>query len=123
MRYNPDIAPDPEEWLASSEADRLDAVRRYHRHARDRAGNLELHAGIHVVVENQLAERHRDATEAMSRLLAGGLRRHKALHAVGSVLAEELFDVLKFERTHDPELYSRKLQELTADAWRAAREN
>jgi Domain of unknown function (DUF1841) len=120
VRYNPEIAPDPDEWLASTEADRIDAVRRGHQTARHQAGSPQLHAAIHVTVENQLAEGHRDATEAMNRLLAGGLRRHEALHAIGSVVAAEMFEILKSKRTHDAEIYSRKLQQLTAAAWRAA---
>jgi len=118
MRYDPEIAPDPDEWLASTEAERLDAVRRRHQTARHQAGSPQLHVAIHVTVENQLAERHRDATEAMDRLLAEGLRRHEALHAIGSVVAAEMFEILKSGRIHDPEVYSRKLQELTAAAWR-----
>jgi hypothetical protein len=76
---------------------------------------------MHVTVENQLAEHHPAATDAMNRLVADGLRRHDALHAIGSVLAEELFVMPKFKRVHDPEVYSRRLPSLTAAAWRAAR--
>ena len=56
----------------------------------------------------------------MNRLIADGLRRHEALHAIGSVVAAEMFEMLKSKRTHDPEVYSRKLQRLTVAAWRAA---
>jgi hypothetical protein len=118
MRYDPEVAPDPVEWLASAEADRLDAVRRHHQRARHDSGGPQLHAAIHVAVETQLAERHPAATDAMSRLVADGLRRHEALHAIGSVVAAEMFDIVKSKRTHDPEGYSRKLQRLTAAAWR-----
>ncbi|HEU4369559.1 MAG TPA: hypothetical protein VFV05_15160 [Methylomirabilota bacterium] len=54
----------------------------------------------------------------MNRLIAEGLRRHDALHAIGSVVAAEMYDIVKSKRTHDPEAYSRKLQHLTAAAWR-----
>jgi hypothetical protein len=56
----------------------------------------------------------------MNRLVLDGLRRHEALHAIGSVVAAEMFEILKSKRPHDPEVYSRRLQELTASAWRAA---
>jgi hypothetical protein len=42
-----------------------------------------------VAVETQLAEGHAEATAALDRLLQEGLDRHEALHAIGSVLAEE----------------------------------
>ena len=118
MRYDPEVAPDRDRWLASSEEDRFAAVRRHHKKARHEAGNPRLHVAIHVAVENQLAELHPAATEAMHRLVAEGLRRHEALHAIGFVLAEEMFEILKSKRPHDPEVYSRRLQELTAAAWR-----
>lgn len=118
MRYDPEVAPDPVEWLAATEADRLAAVRRHHHSAEHDPGSPQLHAAIHVAVETQLAERHPAVTDAMSRLIADGLRRHEALHAIGSVVAAEMFDIVKSKRTHDPEAYSRRLQHLTAAAWR-----
>jgi hypothetical protein len=102
-----------------SEFDRLDAVRRHHKKAKCRAGNARVHAAIHVTVENQLAEGHPEATAAMARLLAEGLDRHDALHAIGSVVAHEIFDIVKVERQHDPEMYARRLRSLTAASWRA----
>lgn len=119
MRYDPEVAPDPARWLATPEADRLDAVRRHHKKAKCRSGSPELHAVIHITVETQLAERHVAATAAMDRLIAEGLERHEALHAIGSIVAAEMFDVVKSKRTHDPEAYSRKLGKLTAASWRA----
>jgi hypothetical protein len=53
MRSDPDGPPDSPEWLAAPEGDRLDAVRRHQRIARCRTGNPELHAAVHVIVENQ----------------------------------------------------------------------
>lgn len=119
MRYDPEAAPDPVKWLAMTEADRLAVVLRYQRSVKHHAGSPQLHAAIHVTVETQLAERHPAATDAMNRLIADGLRRHEALHAIGSVVAAEMFEIVKSKRTHDPEAYSRKLQSLTATAWRA----
>ena len=118
MRYDAESAPDPVEWLATTEEGRLAAVRRHHQNAQHDPGSPQLHAAIHVAVETQLAERHPSATDAMSRLVATGLRRHEALHAIGSVVAVEMFDIVKSKRTHDPEAYARKLQDLTAAAWR-----
>jgi Domain of unknown function (DUF1841) len=84
-----------------------------------RHGLLEVHAVIHMAVETQLAEGHPEATTALDRLLRDGLDRHEALHAIGSVLAEELFDVMKSKRPHDAAAYARKLSSLTASSWKA----
>ena len=118
MRYDPDVAPDARTWLELPEADRLNAVRQHHRRSKLRAGSPEVHAIIHVAVETQLAEGHPEATAALDRLLQEGLDRHEALHAIGSVLAEELFDVMKAKRPHDAAVYARKLTGLTASSWR-----
>lgn len=120
MKYDPDVAPDAAEWLDSDEGSRLAAVRQYHKRARAPVGaSPDVHAGIHVAVENQLAEGHPAATGALSRLVAEGLDRHEAVHAIGAVLAAEMFDVMKLQTPHDPDRYARRLQTLTASRWRA----
>jgi hypothetical protein len=118
MRYDPGIAPDPARWLELDESERLAAVRKHHKRARERSGSPEAHAAIHVAVETQLAEGHAGANGALERLLMEGLDRHDAIHAIGSVLAGEIFQVLKFKRPHDETEYTRKLAALTATAWR-----
>jgi hypothetical protein len=118
MRYDPDVGPDAQTWLAVSDDERLEAVRRHHRRDRLQSGNQEVHAIIHVTVETQLAQDHPEATAALVRLLQEGLDRHEALHAIGSVLAEELFDVMKSKRPHDAAAYAGKLRSLTASSWR-----
>jgi len=55
LQYDPLEAPEPEEWLAIDEAERIDVVKDYHRRARVRLPNEKLHAVFHVVVENQIA--------------------------------------------------------------------
>jgi len=79
MRYDPMIAPDATLWLAAPDADRLEAIRRYHKKEKLRGGRLELHAAIHAAVETQLAEGHPAAVAAMDRLIGEGLDRHEAL--------------------------------------------
>lgn len=120
MRYDPEVTPDRAEWLATTEADRLAAVQRHHKRATRGTERPALHAAIHVVVETQLAERHPAAAAAMDRLIADGLSRHDALHAIGSLVAEDIFDILKSKRPHDPKAYARKLHRLTAASWRAS---
>lgn len=55
-RYNPDQAPDPEEWLALDEQIQIGLVEKYHRAARIKLPDLKAHAVFHVVIENQCAE-------------------------------------------------------------------
>jgi Domain of unknown function (DUF1841) len=118
MRYDPNVQPDPEEWLATGEAERVEAVRVHHQRAKLKSGNQVVHATIHSAVETQLAEGHPHAAAALARLLAEGLDRHEAIHAIGSVLTEEIFGILKSKRAHDAVAYARRLDKLTAAGWR-----
>ena len=122
MRYDPATGPDVKEWLELDEGERTLAVRQYHKKAKLRAGNAEVHAIIHAAVETQLAEGHPEAQAAFARLTREGLDRHDVVHAIGSVLAGELYGIMKTEREHDPGEYARKLRALTAERWLAGAE-
>jgi hypothetical protein len=51
--------------------------------------------------------------------MAEGLDRHEAIHAIGSVLSEQLFAALREEGGDDPNAqYVEKLNRLTAESWR-----
>src|SRR5437660_10218640 len=52
-RYDPLEAPDPQEWLALYEQERISLVDDYHRQARIRLPNAQAHAVVHAIVENQ----------------------------------------------------------------------
>ena len=117
MRYDPAVKPNPDEWLELDDGERVLAARQYHKRARERAGNPELHAIIHATVETQLAEGHPDVQAAFARLSREGLDRHNIVHAVGSVLADDIYGIMKSQRPHDPVEYARKLGELTAEGW------
>jgi hypothetical protein len=54
-RYDPSNAPDPAEWLALDEQERILLVEYFHRSARIDLPEVNLHAIVHSVVENQLA--------------------------------------------------------------------
>lgn len=121
-RYDPEIAPDPEEWVALDEAERIVLVEWYHRDARadiPKAART-LHASIHVVVENQLAENDEPVVRALARLMKEGLSRHDAVHAIGCVVSEEIFDALKLKDTPDSlrARYYAAIERLTAATWR-----
>ena len=86
-RYDPLKAPDPKEWLSLDEQERIDLVQDYHRRARVELPNATGHAIAHVIVENQIALGDELAVErTLNRLVAEGLDRHDAIHAIGSVL-------------------------------------
>jgi len=122
-RYDPEVPPDPIEWLALDADERTLLVERYHRDARvdlpKRA--RPIHALLHTVVENQLAlEDQAIVRETLQRLVGEGLRRHDAVHAIGTVLAEYMHDLLNKKEVqgdgHAP--YYEALQLLTVEKWR-----
>jgi len=121
-RYDPQKAPDPEAWLALPEARRIDLVRQYHVRARAKLPNANIHNVIQATVETQAAlGEAMPVRRTLERLMAAGLTRHAALHAVGSVLTQYLFDLMHSEDTpEDPNpAYFAALEALTAEGWLA----
>lgn len=118
-RYDPEVAPNARKWLALDEPDRIELVRKYHRNARIKLPDAGIHAVIHTVVENQIAVAHDPVIRAMERLISAGLSRHDAVHAIGSVLAEHLFDLLndKVEAPDAMGIYDAAIERLTAESW------
>lgn len=119
-KYDPERMPDAVEWLALDEQERVELAEAYHREARVKVPNTKMHATIHAVVENQIAEGHEPVIRAMSRLTSAGLSRHDALHAVGSVLAEHLFELIKDGSTSTNSMisYDAAIERLTPESWR-----
>jgi hypothetical protein len=117
--YDPEVEPSAAEWLSTDEAERLALVTSWHRRRRIRVPQLTLHATIHVVVENQIALGESVVIDAVARLRAEGLTRHDAVHAVGRVLAEHIYDRLKSSATTaNPNApYLDRLRRLTAAEW------
>ena len=126
MRYDPDRPADAAQWLRLDEQERMAAVRAYHRRAKVKLPNEELHAVFHVIVEDQLAMQLQHVVDASTRLQAEGLTRHDCIHAIASVLSGELFDLLKAETPWSgdaDEHYARGLAALTAKSWLASIED
>src|ERR1700757_4384746 len=99
-RYDPLEAPDPDEWLALDEQERLDLVQEYHRRARIHLPNAKVHAVLHAIVEAQIAlADETPARRTAQRLIDEGLDRHEAIHAIGLVLAEFMHDLLQAPRS------------------------
>ena len=122
MDYDGDRAPDPGEWLDADETERIAAVEAHHRVVREHARmpRPRLHAAVHAVVETQLASGAPPETRrALERLLAGGLPRHEAVHAIGLIVANATAAALD-GRAFDAGDYARELEALTAERWRSA---
>lgn len=111
-KYDPEVTPDPVEWLELDEQERMILVEDYHRAARIKLPNIKVHALVHAVVENQIAEGLEYVVRAMARLAKDGLSRHDALHAVGCILTEHIFEILKL---NDAELAKARMARYEAD--------
>jgi hypothetical protein len=123
--YDPGTDPQADQWLATGEAERIAAVGAYHRRQRILLPRPTLHATIHTAVENQLALGEHVVIEALARLRSGGLTRHEAVHAIGMVLAEQIYDVLNDETAGQSDLnrpYLGRVKQLTAEQWRQSGE-
>ena len=117
--YDPETAPDAAEWLELEEDERVSQVSAYHRHAKIKLPNLNIHAALHAVVENQIAEELQTVRETVARLQAEGLSRHDAIHAVASVLVVRLQALMRqgLRAQFAVEAYSQDLRSLTAQGW------
>ena len=120
MDYDAQESPYPEEWNALEEGERLAAIIEYHEYIGDDLPNVNLHAAFHAIVENQIAMDEDAPTNTLHRLMREGLDRHDAVHAVGSVLSEQIFNMLSEgpPNGYDATRYDRKLAKLTAKKWR-----
>lgn len=110
MNYDPDKQLATDAWNRLNDDEKRAAVEEYHRRRRIRMPNARVHAMFHVIVENQVAMR--EGSE--------GLSRHDAVHAIGSVVAGQIFHRLKDPGGNQdltPE-YTEKLKRLTAESWR-----
>jgi hypothetical protein len=124
LRYDPDRAPDRQSWLAADESERITAAQRWHERARVELPNVKVHAIFHVIVENQIAEDLECVIRAMPRLQKQGLSRHDALHAVGSVLAAHIYELLSsppgsLKQSEVQARYNAEVERLSAKAWQA----
>ena len=120
-RYDPTINPDPDKWLALDEAEQINLVVDFHINAKEEApeGGEMLHASFHVVVENQIAMDVEPVPETITKLIRQGLERHEAIHAVGAVICENVYDLLNVtEKSWNSKRYRSRLEKLTAKRWK-----
>jgi uncharacterized protein YoaH (UPF0181 family) len=125
--YDPAIAPEPREWLELDEQSRIALAEDYHNSANIKLPNVNLHSAFHVIVENQLAEGLQSTVTAVARLMAEGVSRHDAIHAIGSVLAEQIHQAAK---SKDPNYgdgaqawFDAKVAQLKAEDWKETAPN
>jgi hypothetical protein len=118
--YNPDQAPPPDEWLALDEDERLALVQKWHRKQKIRLPSQDAHASLHVIVENQLAEKHPAACDALQRFMNDSLSRHDAIHAIATVVANHMHDLLSGKLPPGKQAvaeYDQQLRKFTAQDW------
>lgn len=118
--YNPLEAPNRRDWLSMDEAERIVLIRQYHEETGEYGGSLDAHAAIHCAIETQLAMKTPAVCDALGRLLDQGLHRHDVIHAIGSILAKHIHDLLnKKEHSEvDPnEKYYDRLSRFNASDW------
>jgi hypothetical protein len=119
-KYDPFKSIDPEEWLELDEAERIELVRGFHEILEDEMPDdaLSIHSSVHVIVENQLAMSVEFIPETIAKLTRQGLDRHEAIHAIGAIVSEDLFDMVKGNiQEFSPKKYRRKLEKITAKRW------
>lgn len=120
MEYDPERHIVVDEWRSTDESEKAILVEDYHQRAGIKTPNANVHAAVHVIVENQIAMGDElQVKKTLHRLMDEGLGRHDAVHAIGSVVAAHMFDMLKARQTFDAESYAAELEHLTAESWRA----
>lgn len=119
--YDPSIDPGKDAWLEATESERLAAVLEFHENSEENLDEsaLNLHSSIHVIVENQLAMDVELLPETIKKLMRQGLDRHEAIHAIGAIICNDIYEITRGEKTEFlPKQYRRKLEKITAKRWR-----
>ena len=126
LDYDPETQPDAQSWLAMDESERISLVIAFHQERKLEAPNEQMHAVIHTVVENQAAMgKETPVPETLSRLMGEGISRHDAVHAVGTVLANRMWETMRGEGppVDQNAAYAGELRKLTAEGWRRSFED
>jgi len=79
--------------------------------------NPFIHVAIHQTIENQIAGHDPPQTaETLEALMRAGYTRHEAIHAIGAILAPEIFEILRDDRPFDEASYIEALNDLAKTA-------
>ncbi|AKU99402.1 hypothetical protein AKJ09_06066 [Labilithrix luteola] len=120
--YDVENPPAPEAWLAMDESERIALVEEAHRRTNSPVGqNPHAHATIHVTVENRLAAKHGPVVAAYDRFRAAGINRHTTVHALASVVARHMMDILERREDFDQETADRDFDALDPNAFKRKR--
>jgi hypothetical protein len=119
--YDADVAPDPEAWNRLGEHEQLRAIELHHERSAHKDGTpARGHAAVHLIVEGRIATNDPPlVAETLTRLVAEGLARHEAVHAVGRVIITLVNEMVRTGGPFQEERFDRELQALTATTWRA----
>ncbi len=75
--------------------------------------NPFLHDAIHEIVENQIrAEEPKETKETLDRLIGLGYTRHEAIHKIGTIVVEDIYNVLKKKQEFNEKIFIKKLHAL-----------
>lgn len=98
--YDPQQEPNAEAWLALEEEARRDLVLAWHRGAGIIPPHEELHAAMHAIVENQIAVGGEmlPVQVKVRQLMAQGVSRHNAIHAIGMATLEHVRSMMRATR-------------------------
>ncbi len=119
QKYDPMRVPDPEEWVALDDDERLSLVMEYHQEAGTELPDENNHARLHVVVENQIALGEETPVDAvLHRLIDENLDRHDAVHAIASILVNHMYELMHgTDAALGNDEYYAALENLTAEKW------
>ncbi len=109
-----------------TETDLMERILEEHRrnpHPGVKGGRLRLHVAIHTVVETQILEGKPGATAVtLARLQQEGLSRHDAVHAIGTVVSSEMFEVMQEGKVYEEQRYVAGLRALSAESFLSGRD-
>ena len=119
QKYDPMLNPDPEQWVALDDDERISLVMEYHQEVGIEPPDEYTHALLHVIVENQIALGEETPVDAvLDRLIDENLDRHDSIHAIASILANHMYELMHGEDAAlgNDEYYA-ELENLTAEKW------
>lgn len=102
------------------EGERMSCIQEYHQALPSRAQppNLLLHSSLHLIVENQLAaDDPSEVRPALARLMADGMSRHDAVHALGWLVMTYVKRVADNPADSDTAAYQRELTRIDRKRW------
>ncbi len=117
--YDPMLKLDAKQWDSLSEDERVSVVMKFHQEAGIELPDENIHALLHVIVENQIVLGDETPVEAvLQRLIDESLDRHDVVHAIASVLADHMLELVAGEdAAPGNDEYYADLEKLTAAKW------